>query len=178
MDLTMSHKVVFLDRDGVLNALVERDGKMVSPRLFKDFRILDGVNDAIAELRRQNFELVVVTNQPDISRGLMMQSELDLMTKAVFALGVHHVFICPHSDEDSCLCRKPKPGLLTQYLALLDCKPTELWMIGDREVDIAAGLAIGANTVLVGLGAFESNTRQHFGVSNLFEAVQLMTALK
>ena len=152
MDLTMSHKVVFLDRDGVLNALVERDGKMVSPRLFKDFRILDGVNDAIAELRRQNFELVVVTNQPDISRGLMMQFELDLMTKAVFALGVHHIFICPHSDEDSCLCRKPKPGLLIQYLDLLDCKPTELWMIGDREVDMQAGTAVGARTILITSG--------------------------
>jgi D-glycero-D-manno-heptose 1,7-bisphosphate phosphatase len=148
----MSHKVVFLDRDGVLNALVERDGKMVSPRLFKDFRILDGVNDAVAELRRQNFELVVVTNQPDISRGLMMQSELDLMTKAVFALGVHHVLICPHSDEDSCLCRKPKPGLLTQYLDSLDCKPTELWMIGDREVDMQAGIAAGARTIHITSG--------------------------
>ena len=148
----MSHKVVFLDRDGVLNALVERDGKMVSPRLFKDFRILDGVNDAVAELRRQNFELVVVTNQPDISRGLMMQSELELMTKALFALGVHHVLICPHSDEDSCLCRKPKPGLLTQYLDLLDCKPTELWMIGDREVDMQAGIAVGARTIHITSG--------------------------
>ena len=148
----MSPKVVFLDRDGVLNALVERDGKMVSPRLFKDFRILDGVNDAVAELRRQNFVLVVVTNQPDISRGLMMQFELDLMTKAVFALGVHHVFICPHSDEDSCLCRKPKPGLLIQYLDLLDCKPTELWMIGDREVDMLAGTAVGARTIMITSG--------------------------
>lgn len=148
----MSHKVVFLDRDGVLNGLVERDGKMVSPRLFKDFWILDGVNDAVAELRRQNFELVVVTNQPDISRGLMMQSELDLMTKAVFALGVHHVLICPHSDEDSCLCRKPKPGLLTQHLDLLDCKPTELWMIGDREVDMQAGIAVGARTIHITSG--------------------------
>lgn len=136
----------------MLNALVERDGKMVSPRLFKDFRILDGVNDAVAELRRQNFELVVVTNQPDISRGLMMQSELELMTKALFALGVHHVLICPHSDEDSCLCRKPKPGLLTQYLDLLDCKPTELWMIGDREVDMQAGIAVGARTIHITSG--------------------------
>ena len=110
----MSHKVVFLDRDGVLNALVERDGKMVSPRLFQDFRILDGVSEAIQILRQQNYELVVVTNQPDISRGLMLQTELNQMTEAVLELGVHQVLICPHSDEDACLCRKPKPGLLNQ----------------------------------------------------------------
>ena len=145
----MSPKVVFLDRDGVLNSLVERDGKMVSPRLFKDFRILDGVSDAIEILRRQNYELVVVTNQPDISRGLMLQDELDQMTQAVFALGVHEVLICTHSDEDACLCRKPKPGLLTQYLESLDSEPTEIWMIGDREVDMQAGSAVLAKTIRI-----------------------------
>lgn len=145
----MSHKVVFLDRDGVLNALVERDGKMVSPRLFQDFRILDGVSEAIQILRQQNYELVVVTNQPDISRGLMLQTELNQMTEAVLELGVHQVLICPHSDEDACLCRKPKPGLLNQYLESRDSKPTEIWMIGDREVDIQAGLAVQAKTIQI-----------------------------
>ncbi len=149
----MSHKVVFLDRDGVLNALVERDGKMVSPRLFKDFQILDGVSDAIETLRQQNYELVVVTNQPDISRGLMVQTELDKMTQAVLALGVHQVLICPHSDEDTCLCRKPKPGLLTQYLESLDSEPTELWMIGDSEVDMQAGSAVQAKIIRISSAA-------------------------
>lgn len=145
----MSYKVVFLDRDGVINALVERDGNMVSPRLFQDFRILDGVGEAIKILRQQNYELVVVTNQPDISRGLMLQTELNQMTEAVLELGVHQVLICPHSDEDACLCRKPKPGLLNQYLESRDSKPTEIWMVGDREVDIQAGLAVQAKTIQI-----------------------------
>ena len=174
----MSHKVVFLDRDGVLNALVERDGKMVSPRLFKDFRILDGVSDAIETLRQQNYELVVVTNQPDISRGLMLQSELDQMTQAVLALGVHQVLICPHSDEDTCLCRKPKPGLLTQYLESLESEPTELWMIGDREVDMMAGLSAGATTVLISLSRNENKLPQHSVAGNLLEAVELLRSMK
>ena len=174
----MSHKVVFLDRDGVLNSLVERDGKMVSPRLFQDFRILDGVSDAIETLRRQNYELVVVTNQPDISRGLMLQAELDKMTQAVLALGVHQVLICPHSDEDACLCRKPKPGLLTQYLESLDSEPTELWMIGDREVDMMAGLAVGAVTVLISLSRNKNKLSQHSAAGNLIEAVELLRSMK
>jgi D-glycero-D-manno-heptose 1,7-bisphosphate phosphatase len=142
-------KVVFLDRDGVLNALVERDGKMVSPRLFEDFQILDGVRDAIEILRQQNYELVVATNQPDISRGLMLQTELDKMTQAVLALGVQQVLICTHSDEDLCLCRKPKPGLLTRYLDSRGFKPNEVWMIGDREVDMQAGEKVGAQTICI-----------------------------
>lgn len=133
----------------MINALVERDGKMASPRRFQDFRILEGVTQAIDTLRQHNYELVVVTNQPDISRGLMPQTELDKMTKSVLALGVHQVLICPHSDEDMCLCRKPKPGLLNQYLGSRDSKPTEIWMIGDREVDIIAGMAVQAKVILI-----------------------------
>ena len=165
----MSHKVVFLDRDGVLNALVERDGKMVSPRLFRDFQILDGVSEAIETLCQLNYELVVVTNQPDISRGLMLQDELDQMTQAVLALGVHQVLICPHSDEDACLCRKPKPGLLTQYLESLNNAPTELWMVGDREIDIVAGLAVGAKVAKI---TPEAKTSQS---TNLLETDSLKT---
>jgi D-glycero-D-manno-heptose 1,7-bisphosphate phosphatase len=153
MGLVVSYKVVFLDRDGVINALVERDGNMVSPRFFQDFRILEGVPEAIETLCQRKYELVVVTNQPDISRGLMLQSELDQMTEAVLRLGVHQVLICPHSDEDACLCRKPKPGLLNQYLESLESEPTELWMVGDREVDIQAGMAVQAKTIRIRNGA-------------------------
>ena len=174
----MPQKVVFLDRDGVINALVERDDKMVSPRQYQDFRILEGVGEAIETLRQQNYELVVVTNQPDISRGLMLQTELDKMTQAVLALGVHQVLICPHSDEDACLCRKPKPGLLTQYLEILDSEPTELWMIGDREVDMMAGLAVVATTVLISLSRNESKLPQHSVAGNLLEAVELLRSMK
>ena len=174
----MPQKVVFLDRDGVINALVERDGKMVSPRQYQDFRILEGVGEAIQTLHQQNYELVVVTNQPDISRGLMLQTELDQMTKAVLALGVHQVLICPHSDEDACLCRKPKPGLLTRYLDSLDSQPTELWMIGDREIDILAGLAAGATTILISSSPNEKKLPLYSVAGSLHKAVELLRSMK
>lgn len=145
----MSDKVVFLDRDGVINALVERHNKLVSPRMFRDFRILDGVSESINILRREKYEVVVVTNQPDISRGLMLQTELDQMTQVLWELEVDRVLICPHSDEDACLCRKPKPGLLNQYLQTVELVPAEIWMIGDSEVDMQAGREIGAQTILI-----------------------------
>jgi len=162
----------------VINALVERDGKMVSPRRFQDFRILEGVTKAIDTLRQHNYELVVVTNQPDISRGLMLQTELDQMTQAVLALGVHDVLICPHSDEDACLCRKPKPGLLTRYLDSLDSQPTELWMIGDREVDMMAGIAAGATTILISNSRTENKLPKHLIAGNLQEAVELLSGTR
>ncbi|MEI6095816.1 MAG: HAD-IIIA family hydrolase [Gammaproteobacteria bacterium] len=170
----MSHKVIFIDRDGVLNALVKRDGMMVSPRLFQDFRILDGVIDAIQTLRHENYELVVVTNQPDISRGLMIQTELDQMTQAVLNLGVDQVLICPHSDEDACLCRKPKPGLLKHYLETLDSEPTELWIIGDREIDMMAGLEVGAKVIMIGASRLIGISPQPLRAANLLDATKLL----
>ncbi len=149
MDLALPDKVVFLDRDGVVNALVERNNKFVSPRMFRDFRILDGVSESIDILRREKYEVVVVTNQPDISRGLMLQTELDQMNEVLSELGVDQVLICPHSDEDACSCRKPKPGLLNQYLQSIELVPAEMWMIGDREVDMQAGREVGAQTILI-----------------------------
>jgi len=169
----MSHKVVFLDRDGVLNALVERNGRMVSPRFFKDFLLLDGVKDAIQLLLQQNYKVIVVTNQPDISRGLMLQSELDQMTKTLLALGINQVLICPHSDDDACQCKKPKPGLLTRYLDSLDSEPKAIWMIGDREVDMRAGDAVGAKTIYISQDRKEETA---FATQpNLRSAVQRIT---
>ena len=170
----MSHKVVFLDRDGVINALVERGGKMVSPRRYQDFRILNGVSEVIETLRQQKYEMVVVSNQPDISRGLMLQTDLDQMTEAVLALGVSQVLICPHSDEDGCSCRKPKPGLLSRYLDSLHYQPTELWMIGDQETDMIAGITAGARAILISSKRSEKRLPKFFVVESLHEAAELL----
>ena len=97
-----ANSVVFLDRDGVINELVMRDVSMVSPRLFSEFKVCDGAAEAIKSLLHAGYELVVVTNQPDISRKKMLQSELNKMTEALLAMGIHKVVICPHSDDDFC----------------------------------------------------------------------------
>lgn len=146
----MGKKIVFLDRDGVINKLVERDGRHVSPRTFDDFEILPGVRSAIKKLREDGFVVVVATNQPDISRGYMDAKELELMHKVVHALGVHEIRFCPHSDEDSCVCRKPKSGLFTDYLRSIDYVPEEVFVIGDSESDLIAGASICANLILIG----------------------------
>jgi D-glycero-D-manno-heptose 1,7-bisphosphate phosphatase len=136
-------KIVFLDRDGVINKLVERDGRMVSPRRFADFEILPNVESAIKLLRKNNYEIVVVTNQPDISRGLMEIQQLEQMNRVVLALGVGSIRVCPHSDIDNCLCRKPKPGLIIDYLKSVSEIYCCAWMIGDEERDEEASRNAG-----------------------------------
>jgi D-glycero-D-manno-heptose 1,7-bisphosphate phosphatase len=168
-------KIVFLDRDGVINKLVERDGRHVSPRTFDDFEIFPEVPDAIGDLCDAGYEIVVVTNQPDISRGLMRLEELELMHNLVNALGVHEIRVCPHSDEDYCKCRKPQPGLLVDYLESVDEIVSELWMVGDRETDVVCGNLVGASTILVSL-ANESESLAKKIVTDLKEATRFIVS--
>lgn len=148
----MGKKIVFIDRDGVINKLVERDGQQVSPRTFDDFEVLPGVISAINELTKNGFEVVVVTNQPDITRGLMKIDELEKMHKWVHSLGVHEIRFCPHSGENNCECRKPKAGMLNIQLRTYAEVPSEKWMIGDSEIDITCGHLVGARTIRIARG--------------------------
>lgn len=152
----MGKKIVFLDRDGVINKLVERDGRMVSPRRIEDFEVFPKAPSAITKLREMGFEIVVVTNQPDISRGLMALAELEKMNDSIHSLGVEHIRVCPHSNEDHCTCRKPKPGLLEDFIRSQTESIDEIWLIGDSASDIEAGTQVHATTILITGSGVES----------------------
>lgn len=144
------NKAIFLDRDGVINQLVSRDGGMYSPRLVTDFQIFTFVPSAIKQIREAGYLVVVVTNQPDISRGLLKPDVLDEMHRLLRAVcKVDAIYICPHDDSDNCLCRKPLPGMLIQAATDLSINLKSSWMIGDRDSDIRAGQAAGCQNILI-----------------------------
>lgn len=169
-----ANSVVFLDRDGVINELVMRDASMVSPRLFSEFKVCDGAAEAIKSLLHAGCELVVVTNQPDISRKKMLQSELNKMTEALLAMGIHKVVICPHSDDDFCKCRKPKPGMLKDHLTVRNIDPQKVWMIGDRESDIAAGKSVGATTIFLSATSEHNKIDSDYYCKSLIRAAEII----
>lgn len=136
----------------MINSLVFRDGRMLSPRNLGDFKINSGVQKAIEKLKLMGFEVVVVTNQPDISRGYLELSLLHKMNLKVLELGVEKVIVCIHSDEDNCECRKPKPGMLEQYIKGSEKNYSTIWMIGDQETDVIAGTLVNATTILISGG--------------------------
>jgi D-glycero-D-manno-heptose 1,7-bisphosphate phosphatase len=172
----MSKRIAFLDRDGVINELVERAGQMVSPRTFTDFEIIPGVPSAIAKLQEIGFEVVVVTNQPDISRGHMNWDELEKMNDVVRSLGVKQVEVCPHSDEDLCECRKPKSGLLKEFIRIQTDSISEIWMIGDKPSDIEAGLQVFAQTILITGSDVDlySSSLPSYRCTDLVDAVEII----
>jgi D-sedoheptulose 7-phosphate isomerase len=140
----------FLDRDGVLNQVVLRDGGWVSPRRLEEFRLFDGVEDAARALRAAGLLVFVVTNQPDIARGFMSEATLETMNDRVRAtLAPDEIWSCTHDDGDGCICRKPRPGALVRLAARWDVDLSRSVMIGDTGKDVEAGRAAGVTTILL-----------------------------
>jgi D-glycero-D-manno-heptose 1,7-bisphosphate phosphatase len=151
-------RAVFLDRDGVINANVQRDGKPVAPTTFAEFRILPGVEDAIRRLKEAGFLIVVATNQPDLRTGRTPHSEIDAMHAELRRrVPLDAIKVCAHIDADECDCRKPKPGMLLEAARELNIDLSSSFMVGDRWKDIAAGQAAGCLTFLVEYGYEQSN---------------------
>ncbi|MEQ8278432.1 MAG: HAD family hydrolase [Deltaproteobacteria bacterium] len=170
-------RAVFLDRDGVINRVVERDGRMVSPRTLEDFEIFDFAADAAEVIRTAGFRIYVVTNQPDIARGLMTQATLDVMLEQVrAAIAPDDVVVCPHDDAHQCDCRKPKPGMLTALASKHDVDLSRSFFVGDSWKDIDAGAAAGVPTVLI---RREDNrkTRGDYEAEDLLAAAHLIASL-
>ena len=173
----MHQVAVFLDRDGVLNELVERSGQTVSPRVPSDFRLFDDATSAVARLRALQLRVFVVTNQPDLSRGLMDGSALIAMTDALRrALDVDEVLVCGHDDSDACACRKPAPGMLIDLAHRWRVDLSASFVIGDTWKDIEAGRRAGCRTVLLQRSSPADGTFDASGadvtVGTLPEAVQ------
>jgi D-glycero-D-manno-heptose 1,7-bisphosphate phosphatase len=143
-------RAVFLDRDGVLNRALERDGKPYPPRNPEELEILPGVPEALALLKARGFLLIVVTNQPDVARGTLPRELLDAIHARLTAeLPLDDIFICPHDDADACACRKPKPGLLLEAASKHGIDLASSFMVGDRWRDIDAGHAAGCTPILI-----------------------------
>ncbi|MSW60149.1 MAG: HAD-IIIA family hydrolase, partial [Actinobacteria bacterium] len=143
-------RAIFLDRDGVLNLAINRERKPYPPRNVSEVVILPGVEKALQLLRTAKFELVVVTNQPDVSRGTSTMKEVNVINTYISnLLNLENFFICYHDDSDQCDCRKPKPGLLMQAAINLDIELTASYMVGDRWRDIAAGQEAGCKSYFI-----------------------------
>ena len=175
-----SRPAVFLDRDGVINRALQRDGKPYPPRSLSEFEILPGVADACRQLKAAGFALVVATNQPDVGRGTMKQEVVDAIHQRLVAqLRVDRVEVCFHPGKGAsdCDCRKPRPGMLLRATRELNLDLARSWMVGDRWRDIDCGKAVGVRTVLIDYAYDEPLRAQpDFRAASLIEAAALIVA--
>ena len=106
-------KAIFLDRDGVINKTFIKNGLPFSPSSFAELEILPGVKESILKLQKLNFVCLIVTNQPDVSRGkIEKKTVIEMNNYLKDEIKLDDFFVCYHDDHDNCKCRKPKPGLL------------------------------------------------------------------
>jgi D-glycero-D-manno-heptose 1,7-bisphosphate phosphatase len=147
------HKVtraVFLDRDGVINRAVLRGGLPYPPQSVQDLEILPGVPEALALLKSAGFQLVVVTNQPDVARGVQTREGVEAIHRElVRKLPLDAVKVCYHDDTDRCACRKPAPGMILEAAHEMDVDLARSYMVGDRWKDIEAGERAGTIPILI-----------------------------
>jgi D-glycero-D-manno-heptose 1,7-bisphosphate phosphatase len=152
----VKRRAVFLDRDGVLNRAIVREGKPYPPRQVSQLEILPGVPEALDNLRKAGFILVMVTNQPDIARGAAQKRDVDAINDELREkLSLDDVRICCHDDRDACNCRKPLPGMLLDAARELDIDLPKSYMVGDRWRDIEAGRRAGCKTIFIDYGYSE-----------------------
>jgi D-sedoheptulose 7-phosphate isomerase len=154
--ISSAARAVFLDRDGVINRSVIRDGKPFAPSKLEDLEILPGVPQALQDLKRQGYKLLVVTNQPDVSRGTQSPQTIRAMHQTLMSqLPLDDILVCPHTDQDNCDCRKPRPGMLLEAAHRHNIDLANSFMIGDRWRDIEAGYNAGCKTILIDYGYSE-----------------------
>jgi D-glycero-D-manno-heptose 1,7-bisphosphate phosphatase len=148
-------RAAFLDRDGVLNRAIVRDGRPYAPRSLEDFVIRPEAPQAVARLKAAGYLIVVTTNQKDVGEGLVSRETLDAMhARLAQAVAVDDIRVCTCIDE--CPCYKPNPGMLLEAARDWNIDLSASVMIGDRWRDVGAGRNAGCLTVFIDRGYSES----------------------
>jgi DJ-1 family protein len=167
---------VFLDRDGVVNASVVRNGRPFPPQTLEEFVLLPGATDACSRLKRAGYLLVVVTNQPDVGRGTQPQKVVEEMNQdLVENLPIDAVKVCydPRDEEGS--RRKPSPAMLLEAAREFNIDLSQSYIVGDRWRDIDSGYNAGCRTIFIDHNYNEKLKRQpEFSVKNLSEAARII----
>lgn len=144
-------KVVLLDRDGT----VIRDPEDERVDTEEKIELFPDSIEALQYLAKHDYSIIFITNQAGIAEGRITTQDFERIHQKVLemlspsGINVLKTYVCPHSPEDNCDCRKPKPRMILDALKEFNLNATETYMIGDRESDIGAGINAGTKTVLV-----------------------------
>jgi len=170
-------RAVFLDRDGVINRAIVRDGRPYPPANLGELEILPGVSEALKKLHSADYLLIVVTNQPDVARGTAKKADIELINSQLsLQLPLDDIKTCYHDSSDGCLCRKPLPGALLEAAKEHDIDLSKSFMVGDRWRDIEAGQLAGCKTFFLNYCYAEKQPEMpDFIVSSLLEAQKIIT---
>ena len=175
-EVVARRRAVFLDRDGVINRSIVREGKPYAPLSLEALEILPGVTEALTSLRSAGWLNIVVTNQPDVGAGRLPRATAEAMSAYLLEkLPIDAVKVCFHTENERCRCRKPKPGLLLDAAQEFEVDLGRSYMIGDRWKDVGAAHAAGCKALFVDYGYAEPRPEQpYLPVKSLTAAAELI----
>lgn len=158
---SMKQKAIFLDRDGVLNNAIVKNGKPYPPASLAELILPADAKPALQLLKSAGYLLIGATNQPDVAKGITEQHVVEAInTKLMQALPLDDIRVCYHDDHDHCQCRKPRPGLLIEAADHYGIDLKKSVMIGDRWKDIEAGQLAGCKTIWINRHYLEKSPSQ------------------
>lgn len=169
-------RAVFLDRDGVINRAIVRNGRPHPPHSLAELEILPRVREALQKLRDADYMVVVITNQPDVARGTTKREDVELINSFLSTqLPIDDFKTCYHDNNDNCVCRKPLPGALLKAAQEHNIDLSKSFMVGDRWRDVEAGASAGCKTFFINYQYAEKMPDSpDFIVKSLFEAKKII----
>lgn len=172
-------KAVFLDRDGTINYGTPTYERVDS---VDKVELLPGVLEALTNLSKLEYKVFFVTNQAGLSEGIISTNDFNDINNKVLSLikpsgiNILKTYVCPHGENDVCLCRKPLPGLLQEAAEEFDIDIDHSFMIGDRATDVMTAVNAGARGILVLTGVpTAQSTEAVYTAPSLIEAVEFIT---
>lgn len=172
-------KAVFFDRDGTL--IVDPPDERVDS--IDDVKLFPDTLEALKKLSELNFGIFLISNQAGIAEGrITLEDFFKIENKIVEMLKpsgitILRTYVCPHSPEDNCECRKPKPHMILQAAKEFDIDLPASYFVGDRESDIMTGVNAGTKTILVQTGNTPVTSREAtYTAPTLLEAVRYIAA--
>ena len=143
-------KYIFLDRDGVINEPIILNKKPYPPHSKDDLVITASAKEAIKLLQKNHYEIIVVTNQPDVARGTTTEKSVHKINKEISDIcGIKYFKVCFHDDSDNCSCRKPKPGMIFKAQKYYNIDLSKSYFVGNSVNDYEAAKAAGVQPIIV-----------------------------
>jgi len=176
----VGRRALFLDRDGVINRSIVREGKPYPPQTAEALEVLPGVPDALQRARAAGYLNIVVTNQPDVATGKQTLAEVERMHAFLRAnMPIDAIKACFHVDADACSCRKPAPGMLLEAAGEFGVDLALSALVGDRWRDIGAAHAAGVAGYFIDYGYRERRPEPPYtAVKSLPDAVAHLLAAR
>ena len=165
-------KIIFLDRDNTLNVDNGYTHKI------EDFKLIDGTIKGLKILKKEGYKFVIITNQSGISRGYYRKEDTERFNQKLMetlskeGIKVNNIFYCPHQSRDDCLCRKPKLGMLKDFLEKNEFSLNKSYVIGDKLSDVKFAINLGVIPIMITTTPLED--KKIITAKNLLEAAEII----